>query len=64
MKPNIYLYILVMAGVTYLIRKILSVLCAICMSCSYDISGNPDSNGRRDHFRCGGTHCSTDRGIS
>ena len=44
--------------------KILSVLCAICMSCSYDISGNPDSNGRRDHFRCGGTHCSTDRGIS
>ena len=84
MKPNVYLYILVMAGVTYLIRmlplvlfkreitspecsasiRLDSVLCAICMSCCYDISGNPDSNGRRDHFRCGGTHCSTDRGIS
>ena len=80
MKPNVYLYILVMAGVTYLIRmlplvlfkreitspfvKILSVLCAICMSCCYDISGNPDSNGRRNHFRCSGTYCSTDLGIS
>lgn len=69
MKPNVYLYILVMAGVTYLIRmlplvlfkreitsplcKILSVLCAICMSCCYDISGNPDSNGRWNHFRSG-----------
>ena len=80
MKPNIYLYILVMAGVTYLIRMLPLVLfkreitspfvksflyyVPLCMSCSYDISGNPDSNGRRDHFRCGGTHCSTDLGIS
>lgn len=59
MKPNVYLYILVMAGVTYhdsyastgpfqkgnhqSVCKILSVLCAICMSCCYDISGNPDA---------------------
>lgn len=79
MKPNVYLYILVMAGVTYLIRMLPLVLFkreitspfvksflyyVPYASCCYDISGNPDSNGRRDHFRCGGTHCSTDRGIS
>ena len=54
MKPNVYIYILVMAGVTYLIRmlpsgtgeegdyqsfyKIISVLCALRLSGSYDVS--------------------------
>lgn len=55
MAHNIYLYILVMAGVTYLIRmlplalaknhqqlyQILSVLCTICMPRRDDLSSNP-----------------------
>lgn len=80
MKPNVYLYILVMAGVTYLIRMlplvlfkreitspfVKSFLYYVPYAClaAMTFPGNPDSNGRRDHFRCGGTHCSTDRGIS
>ena len=52
MSHNIYIYILVMAGVTYLIRmlplalhqpvyQIISVLCAVCVPGSHDIPGNP-----------------------
>ena len=56
MNHSIYVYILVMAGVTYLIRmlplvlfkrdykpvcKVLFVLCALCMSGGNDFSGNP-----------------------
>ena len=76
MKPNVYLYILVMAGVTYLIRMlplvlfkreitspfVKSFLYYVPYACLAAMTF--DSNGRRDHFRCGGTHCSTDRGIS
>ena len=58
MKPDIYIYILVMAGVTYLIRiaspgsfqagdhqsfcEIVSVLCALRLSGGNDFSGDPD----------------------
>lgn len=57
MTHNIYLYILVMAGVTYLIRmlplalskkeitsnyiKSFFILCALCLSCRHDVSGYP-----------------------
>ena len=66
MSHNVYLYILVMAAVTYLIRmlplalakkrdpkpvyQVLSVLCAICLSGSHDLSGHPESH-RQHHFR-------------
>ena len=62
MNHNIYIYILVMAGVTYLIRmlplalsrnhqsvyQIFSVLCALCMPGSHDVSGNPFCYGQCD----------------
>ena len=80
MKPNIYLYILVMAGVTYLIRMLPLVLfkreitspfvksflyyvpyaCLAAMTFPAILT----ATAGRDHFRCGGTHCSTDLGIS
>ena len=57
MTHNIYLYIFVMAGVTYLIRmlplalskkrdyqqlyQVFSILCALCLPCRHDVSGNP-----------------------
>ena len=69
MKPDVYLYILVMAGVTYLIRviplaltkkgdhqsfyKIFSVLCAVCMSGGYDLSGNFVCHIKCDLRSCG-----------
>ena len=56
MNHNIYIYILVMAGVTYLIRmlplalsrKEITVLCALCMPGSHDVSGNPFCYGQCD----------------
>ena len=36
MNHNIYIYIFVMAAVTYLIR----MLCPLCDACCYDIPGN------------------------
>lgn len=79
MKPNIYIYILVMAGVTYLIRMLPLALfkkeitspfvksflyyVTICLSGSDDLSGYPYSNSRRHPVRAGRTYCSPDRGI-
>ncbi len=67
MSHNVYLYILVMAIVTYLIRmlplllqkkrdqkpvyQVLSVLCAICLSGSHDLPGHPEGH-RQHHLRC------------
>ena len=56
----IYIYIFVMAGVTYLIRmlplvlaknfksvyQIVSLLCAVCLPGSHDISGNSVCDGK------------------
>ena len=67
MKPNVYLYILVMAGVTYLIRMLPLVLfkreitSPFVKSFLYYV---PYACLAAMTFRCGGTHCSTDRGIS
>ena len=57
MNHNIYIYIFVMAAVTYLIRmlpltlirkeikkhvyQIIFILCPLCDACCYDIPGNP-----------------------
>jgi len=55
MNHNIYIYIFVMAAVTYLIRMlpltlirkeikstyIIFILCPLCDACCYDIPGNP-----------------------
>ena len=77
MSHNIYIYILVMAAVTYLIRmlplalsrkeiksvyQIISVLCSLCMSGSHDISGDPFCHRQCD-LGCCGIYCGTDRGI-
>lgn len=66
MSHNIYIYILVMAAVTYLIRmlplalakneikpvyQVFSVLCAIRLSGSHDFPGHPESH-RQHHLRC------------
>ena len=61
MSHNIYIYILVMAAVTYLIR-IISVLCSLRMSGSHDISGNPFCHRQCD-LGCCGIYCGTDCGI-
>ena len=78
MSHNIYIYILVMAAVTYLIRmlplalsrkeitnpvyQIISVLCSLRMSGSHDISGDPFCHRQCD-LSCCGIYCGTDRGI-
>ena len=76
MSHNIYIYILVMAAVTYLIRmlplalsrnhksvyQIISVLCSLRMSGSHDISGDPFCHRQCD-LGCCGIYCGTDRGI-
>ena len=80
MKPNVYIYILVMAGVTYLIRmlplvlfkkrdhqflcKIFLILCAVCLSCGDDISGDPYRNSRQHYFRCRRTDRGADCSLS
>ena len=88
MKPNVYIYILVMAGVTYLIRMLplalakkeitnpfikadykplsalVSVLCALCLSGSYDVSGDFVGNGKCNFSCsgiCSGADCSVQR---
>ena len=77
MKHNIYIYIRIMAAVTYLIRmlplalsrkeiksvyQIISVLCSLRMSGSHDISGDPFCHRQCDLGSCG-IYCGTDRGI-
>ena len=76
MKPNIYVYILVMAGVTYLIRMlplvlfkkeitspfVKSFLYYVPYAClaAMTFPGDPDSDCRRNPFRCGRTCRGTD----
>ena len=79
MNWNVYMYILVMAGVTYLIRmlplvlfkkeitspffEIFFVLCPLCLSGSDDLSCHPDSAVLGNDRRRGRAGGCTDRGI-
>ena len=77
MSHNIYIYILVMAAVTYLIRMLPLALSrkeitspfirsflyyVLRMSGSHDISGDPFCHRQCD-LGCCGIYCGTDRGI-
>ena len=80
MKPNVYIYILVMAGVTYLIRMLPLALAKkeitnpfiksflfyvpLCLSGSYDVSGDFVGNGKCNFSCsgiCSGADCSVQR---